>query len=721
VQYENNYESSHVFRNRIYRVLTTEYVAGEWITRPNTHGPLGMALKEEFPVLANATFLHVEPTPAVLVHNENPYSVIRGEAGSQFFEVFSFEFLQGSSQTAFEGERPIVISEDFAHKVFGAGNHDIVGQPIYERTRLWANFRSEPPYIVTAVVRIPKNTHIRFDALLNAEKTSRLGNAVRSWGAQTPYTTFVQLAAKAAFNNDIRMRMADFLTKFMPNDKRKLVFQPLTDIHLHSGVTDTNLSGELGELRYIFVFLIVALFVLLIGVINYVNLSIARGANRSREVGIRKAGGAYSHELIVQFMSESICWAVVAMLFAIVITEAVVPWFSGMMGAEFSVVYSFRTILMMLGLALFAGVCAGSYSAFYVSRFRSASGFTGSPAIGSKSALRKLLLGAQLAISIFIMLCTGIVYSQLHYIQNKDIGFDRYHVVGINTGLWYAIEEFKTEALKLANVEAVSIATQSPLGINHGSILNWEGKTDEADVACHIIYADWDYAHVFRLQMAQGRFIPATRTVWGEGGDPETFYLILNETAAKIVGIQNIFATKVNQTNVAGVVKDFNFRSFHERITPLIIRYSPEIANKVFIRINPHSQLETLNQIRALFLKFKTDNPFDFFYIEDEYKNMYQKEYRLRRIFLCFSLLSIFISCMGVFSLVAFMVEHRSKEIAFRKINGASVKDIVMLFAREFSMLTVAAFVVSSFLAWYAMNRWLHKCTEQQIEIRWNR
>ena len=718
VQYENNYESTHLNRKNIYRVLTTEYVAGEWITRPNTYGLLSKTLTEEFPVLANATFLHVEPTPTVLVYNEQPYSAIRGEAGSQFFEVFTFEFLQGSPKSAFEGDRPIVISEDFALKIFGAGSGDVIGRPIYDRTRLWENFRSDPPFIVSAVVRIPKNSHIRFDALMNAEKTSKLGAAVRSWRGNAPYTTFVQIAPKATFNDDIRTRMADFLTKYLPNDKRKLIFQPLSDIHLNPQVRDTNLSGEFGEPRYIFIFLIVASFVLLIGIINYVNLSIARGVTRSREAGIRKVGGAFRHELVLQFLSESMLWSLIAMLFALLVTEMAIPWFADIMGGEISVDYSSRTILTTLGFSLFVGLLAGSYSAFYLSKFRPALGLNGGTPTGSKSALRKLLLGAQLAISIFIMLCTGIVYSQLHYIQNKDIGFDRFNVIGINTGPWYRIEEFKDEVLKIAHVEAVSIATQSPLGINHETTLDWEGKTNDTDVPCHIIFADWDYADVFRLQVTQGRFIPATRTVWGQGGDKDTYSLILNETAARMVGIQDILTTKVRQQDVVGVVKDFNFRSFHERITPLIIRYGAEVINKVYVRINPLNRKETLAQIREVFQKFKNDTPFEYFFIADEYMNMYQKEFRLGRIFLYFSLLSIFISCMGVFSLVAFMVEQRSKEIALRKINGAQVRDIMLLFAREFSILTIVSFVVASLVAWFAMNRWMESF-QYRIDINW--
>jgi len=232
------------------------------------------------------------------------------------------------------------------------------------------------------------------------------------------------------------------------------------------------------------------------------------------------------------------------------------------------------------------------------------------------------------------------------------------------------------------------------------------------NLGCHVIWADWDYAKVFRLQMVQGSFL-SENLGWGERGDR-----VLNEAAAKIVGEQDIIGKQVNRGKVVGVMKDFNFRSFHEKIAPLIIEHNPETSEKVFIRISPHNRKETLDYIRGVFQKFKTDSPFEYFFMDDEYMNMYQKEFRLGRVFLYFSLLSIFISCMGVFSLVAFMVEYRSKEIAIRKINGAMAIDIMLLFAREFSALTVIAFVVASPFAWLAMYRWLESY-QYRIGITW--
>ena len=699
VQYENDYESAHIHRKDIYRVLTVEDAAGELIKRNTTPAPLGQELVKEFPAVANATFFNKPYYPTVLMYNEQPYSAVWCETNNQFFDVFTFEFLQGSPATAFEGELPIVVSEDFARKIFGS-NNDIIGQPLYNR---WGR---SAPYLITAVVRIPKNTHIQFDVLVDAEKISEHGGASRSWKGREYYTTFVRMAPNAAFDDATRALMSNYLVKHLPDDKRKLVFQPFADIHLRPDVVDINLSGEFGEPRYIFIFLTMAIFVLAIAIINYVNLSVARGANRSREAGVRKVYGAYRRELILQFLIESMLWSFAAMLIAFAIAEIILPWFSGIVGADLMIKYSLRTFLTAIVLPLFVGLLAGSYSAFYLTSFNPMLILKGGSSTGSKSMLRRTLLAVQLAISIFIMLCTGVVYRQLHYFQTKDIGFDRYNVIGVHTGLWYAIGDFKNEVLRNANVEAVSIAAYSPVDRNWGNKLDWDGKTTEADVACNTIFADWDYAKVFRLQMTQGGFLPDNMS-WWQSATPESHSKVLNEAAAKIAGMQDIIGTKVNNGKVVGVVKDFNFRSFHEKITQLIIEYNPETSEKVFIRISPHNQKETLDYIRGVFQKFKKDSPFEYFFMDDEYMNLYQKEFRLGRIFLYFSLLSIFISCMGVFSLVAFMVKHRSKEIAIRKINGATAIDILLLFAREFSTLTAVAFVVASPFAWLAMSRWL--------------
>ena len=712
VQYENNYESAFENRDNIYRALTIEKKSGELVKSNATPGPLAKALKEEFPSIVNATYLNIYRFPDAMVYNEQPYSVIRGEAGSTFFEIFNFEFLQGSPQTAFDGERPIVISEDFARKIFGT-NTNIIGQPIYDRFILWESFHQEKPYLITAVVRIPKNTHIQFDALMCAEKTSHVGN-FNTWSISNfhSYTTFIQTVPNANYTQDTRERLANYLKKHIPDDRRSLFFQPLTDIHLHSEVVDTNLSGEFGEPQYIFIFMIMALFVLTIAIINYVNLSIARGANRSREAGIRKVHGAFRRELIFQFLIEAMIWSLLAMIVAFLLAEIIIPWFSSVVGAQLTIEFSLRVFLTAFGLAIFVGLLAGSYSAFYLTSFRPVLILKGGSSTGSKSALRKILLGIQLGIAVFIMLCTCTVYRQLHYIQTKDIGFDRYNVIGINTGLWYEIGDFKKEILRNANVEAVTIACQSPIDLNFNAILNWEGKQSEIDEKCNIILADWDYAKVFRLQMVQGDFLPENMTWWQDATEQSTSK-VLNEAAAKMIGLNDVIGKKIIREwktyngNVVGVVKDFNFKSFHEKITPLIIEYDPEGSGKVFIRISPYNQQETLNYIKEVFKKFKKDNPFEYFFMEDEYKAMYKKEFRLGRIFFYFSLLSIIISCLGVFSLVAFMVEHRSKEISIRKINGAYIKDIMMLFAREFSILAIVAFLAVSPFALFAMNRWL--------------
>ena len=717
VQYENNYEHTHIHCKDIYRVLTVENMSGEQVKRATTPAPLGQVLVKEFPAITNATYLNVHRFPDVMVYNEQPYSAERAETNHQFFEVFSYEFLQGTPQTAFEGERPIVLSEEFAKKIFGATSGNIIGQPVYDRTRLWDNFKSEPPFIITAVVRLPKNTHIRFDVLVDAEKTSHHGNASRTWNGREHYTTFVQIAPNAAFNDATRTLLANYLTNHLPDDKRMLVFQPLTGIHLNPEVTDTNLSGEFGDPRTIFIFLTMAIFVLAIAIINYVNLSIARGANRSREAGIRKVGGAYRRELITQFLIESMIWAFTAMILAFLLAQIIIPWFSVVVGAELHITYSLRTFLTMFGLSLTVGLLAGSYSAFYLSSFRPVVSLKGGSLSGSKSTLRKTLLAVQLAISVFIILCTGVVYKQLYYIQNKDIGFNRFHVIGINTGLWYDVGNFKEEVLKNAHVEAMSIAAYSPFDMNWGATLHWDGKTSDADGDCNLIWCDPDYAEVFRLQMAQGDFL-GSHLGWRHQTSEDSRAKVLNESAAKMIGNKDIIGKNVNGGKVVGVVKDFNFRSFHNKITPLIMEYNPENAGKVFIRISPENQKATLDYIRSVFQKFKKDSPFEYYFLKDEYKALYQKEFRLGRVFLYFSLLSIFISCMGVFSLVALMVKHRSKEVAIRKINGAEVIDIVALFAREFSALTVIAFVVASLFAWFAMHRWLQNY-QYHISISW--
>jgi len=298
------------------------------------------------------------------------------------------------------------------------------------------------------------------------------------------------------------------------------------------------------------------------------------------------------------------------------------------------------------------------------------------------------------------------VYQQLFFIQNKDPGFDRFNVIRVNTGLWYAIEDFKQEVLRNAHVEAVSIAWCAPYEQRWPLDLNWDEKPPDTEARANLIFCDWDYAKVFKLQLVDGEFLPEN-IPWSYGHGAGALYRILNEAAAKIIGKENIVGTIVNSGTVTGVVKDFHFRSFHHSVTPIIMEYNPENMQNVFIRISPNNQKQTLDYIQNVFREMKKDSPFEYSFANDEYMAIYRKDFRLGKIFLYFSLLSIFISCMGIFSLVAFMVEYRSKEISIRKINGATMYDIILLFIREFSFLVCLAFVVAAPVAWYFMNRWL--------------
>ena len=705
VQYEKNYESSHKNRDNIYRVASIWKQDGELMRSAELPGLLGRALVEEFPAIINSTFFYTYRSPAVLLYNEEPFNVLKSETDKHFFELFTFEFLQGSPATAFEGQNPIIISEELAKKIFGNDINNVVGQQVRPQYH--------PPHIITAVVRIPDNTHIRFDVLIEAKKSSGWLDAYKDW-TRSMYTTFVQIDPQANLSRVAKIQMADYLKKQLPDDKRKLFIEPLKDIHLHSLVDDQNLLGDMGEPRYIYIFLTTVLFVLIIAIINYVNLSIARGATRSREVGVRKVAGAYRWQLILQFFFEAFIWSLVAMLVAFALSEIFVKWFSNVMETPLKVAYNFRTLFTMFGLSIFVALLSGGYSAFYLSSFSPSITLKGGTSTGSKSLLRKRLLGIQLTLSAFILLCTCIVYKQLNYIQTKDPGFDRFNVIHVSTGYWYDIGDFKKEVLKKTNVEAVSIAYQSPFETKMGGYIDWERKAPDTETKVNMFYADWDYAKVFKLQLLEGDFLPENMT-WWQYTNEESFSTIMNEAAAKIIGKQNIIGTKVNTTgmsvdgngNVVGVVKDFNFRTFHKKVTPLIIRYNPEAANDVFIRISPNNQKETLSYIQNIFMELRQDRPFEYSFVEDKYMAMYRKEFRMGKIFLYFSLLSIFISCMGVFSLVALMVEQRSKEISVRKINGAGVYDIIMLFIREFSIIICLSFMVAALFALFFMNNWL--------------
>ena len=716
VQYEYNYESAHKNRDTIYRIISVVEQDGETVKRTNLPEPLGRALAAEFPAVMNATYLG-NPINNVFLFNQEPVRALQLTTDKNFFDVFTFEFLQGSPSSAFEGAIPVIISEEFAKKLFGNNIADvnIVGQVIHQRIRPTVQ-REPQQYAITAVVRIPKNTHIRFDALFLAEKLYSADSNPFSWTASS-VTTFIQVN-RTAFNEVAKQQMSDYLLKHLPEDKRKLTFEPLTNIHLHSQVEmNPAIYGEMGSPRYIYIFLTLAFFVLIIAIINYVNLSVARGANRSREVGIRKMAGAYRRELILQFLFESFIWSLVAMLVAFALSEILVAWFANVIETPLTIAYNARTLLTAFGLAVFVTLLSGGYSAFYLSSSRPSITLKGGSSSGSKSQLRKTLLGIQLTLSALIILCTCIVSKQLHYMKTRDIGFDRFNVIRISTENWRGNDyaDFKQEVLRNVNVEAVTNAWQAPFEAWYSPELNWEGKNLDADATCHVCAVDWDYAKVFKLQLLEGSFLPENM-LSGENANEESRSKVLNETAAKMIGLQNIIGTHVFVGihdkvggKVVGVVKDFHIQQsrVHSTSPPMLFEYNPPVQHLVFIRISPHNQKATIEYIRNIFREFKKDIPFDYSFVTNDYMALYRNEFRMGKILLFCSLLSIFIACMGMFSLVAFMVEHRSKEICIRKINGAEMVDIISLFVREFSLLVCISFVLAAPVAWYFMHRWL--------------
>jgi putative ABC transport system permease protein len=461
-----------------------------------------------------------------------------------------------------------------------------------------------------------------------------------------------------------------------------------------------------GAIKSIYIFSTIALFVLLIACINYMNLTTARSMRRSREVAIRKVGGAGRLQLMQQFFSESVILSFMALILAVGLVWLLLPLFNDL--AEKTLTLrnlSVNMVLILVGVTLLTGIIAGSYPALHLSSIKPVSIMNrqSRPASG---IFRKLLVIFQFALSIFLIICTIFFSKQLTFLGNRKLGFQTDHIVFIpmNERLKGKFSAFRQELLSNPGISGVS-ATSNKIGTSPfwGTTLSeWEGKTRKDPIIMNIIYADCDFQQTFDLPMAAGRY-------YTPGSPVDSAGIVINEMAARQMGMAEPIGKKMfnDSTPIIGVLKDFNFRSLHKGIEPLVIIIDPQWYTGIAIRINAVGIPSTLGFIERTTKKFAPEFPYEYSFLEDEISKMYASEQRMRRLFNYFSILAIFITCLGLFGLASFSAEQRTREIGIRKVMGANSWQISYRFAREFAGLVILANLIAWPAAWFVMDRWL--------------
>jgi putative ABC transport system permease protein len=704
---ELSYDRYHQNADRIFRIVSfIKEPQHDMSKNATTQFPLGPVLKHDYPEVQEAVrFANLGRTMykngAVGFYENKVYF-----ADSGLFRVFTYQFLEGNPQTALVEPNSMVLTQSVAKKYFG-DTATIVGKTLKDDNGRVLK--------ITAVVKdVPLNSHLLFNALVSISTLPK--DFSDNWGGFGPYT-YVLLKPNtdvAAFEKKLlplyEKHMASIFGQY--NIKIHYGAQPITAIHLHSEMV--NEPEELGSIYYIYVFSAVALFMLLIACINYMNLTTARSARRAKEIGIRKVTGSLRWQLVVQFLTESVLTSTLAMLFSFLAIALLLPAFNSLAGKsiEFQTILQPANISLVLAVVLIVGLLGGSYPALYLSRFNPLTILKGTLSKSSSNVvLRRVLVVVQFSISMIMLICTWVVYNQLQYLRNKDLGFNKEQVLSLSADASYDIRSkilaFQNEISTNPHILSVSTSQSVPgswSGFNLLSIQTKNGFTQEG-VSNYAV--DENYFKTLGMQIKKGRNFSGLSDTLNS--------IIVNEKMVKYYGWDNPIGKQVRYPgdtsgfhySVVGVVKDFNQKALYNPIAPLILFYRPNNRG-IQIKLDAKNIPGTVAEIEKAWKTNLPGLPFAYTFLDENFYSQYAADQKRGKIFTTFAVLTILITCLGLLGLIAFTTEQRQKEISIRKIMGAGVGEIVTLIIRNFVLLVGLSCFIAFPVAYIFMHKWLN-------------
>jgi putative ABC transport system permease protein len=636
-----------------------------------------------------------------LTSGEKNIKAIGQYVGKDYFNIFSFKMIAGDKGKVLDAKNSIVISDELAKKLFGT-TQNVIGKDI--------RFQHDTDFFVSGVFeKVPSHSSQQFDFVLSFDylATMPAQSWVKTWGNGGPHN-FVLLKKDAdvdAFNKKI----ASMITKNSGDTTRSLYAMRFSDIYLH----DTFVHGSRvsGRDEYVNLFSLVAIFILVIACINFMNLSTAKASGRMKEVGIKKVVGAGRSNLIIQFLSESVLMAVFTTILAVGIAWLLLPQFNQLTGKEITLHFDGPLILTLLGITIFTGVVSGSYPALYLSKFNPLAILKGkfNPSV-SELIARKGLVVFQFTISVMLIVAVLVVYQQIQLIQSTTPGYNKENVIRFTSeGKLQGNEDsFAAELKTLPGVVNASFTQHNIVGRNYAtSGLTWDGNPADRNVYFEGFFGGYNFVETMGMQMVAGRSF--SKSFAADGNN-----IILNEAAVKVMHLKDPVGKTIkggnNLIKIIGVVKDFHFESLHEAVKPAFIALAQGTSPwyKMMVRIKGDHQKETVAQIQKLYEAYNPGFPFNYSFLDEAYQKQYETEVRVSMLSEYFSVLAIIISCLGLFGLVAFTAQKRQKEIGIRKVVGASVNSITFMLTRDFLKLVFIAVLIAFPLSWYLMNEWLH-------------
>ncbi|MEP6613612.1 MAG: ABC transporter permease [Mucilaginibacter sp.] len=700
VQNELSYDKFHKNAGQIYRIACD---FGDSKSAANSAGMPG-GLKAELPVIKNAVRLG-QSTATLLETGNKKFDEKRVfYADASFMDVFSYPLVKGDRATALKQVDAVLVTQEMATKYFG--NEDPIGKVIRKD--------NQENVVVTGVLaNIPANSDLQFDFILPMASLAKTFDDLKN-NTWDNFNLFDYVQLDKSFDpsapNLLRLekQIDQIFQKHSPGTKALFHLQPLTKIHLAPERLG-DLPGH-GNAQYVNIFFIIAILILVVACINFMNLATARSARRAKEIGLRKVAGAVRGQLILQFLSESVFISFLSLLLAIVIVSLFLPVFNELASRKLSIdVSDARLWLSLFGIALLTGLISGSYPALFLSGFNPVKVLKGNvKSMGGNLLFRNTLVVIQFMVSIILLVGTVVIYNQLKFIKDRNPGFEKANLLYIPmTGdIWNKQQAFKNELKQNPLTSDFTIITDLPTKLLGWTVsVNWDGKDPHSQISIPVMAVNEDFTHTFRMKLAAGRsFSRAFKT------DSNNY--MINEKMAGIMGLNASTAVGKpitlwgNKGTIVGVVKDFNFKPVQQAIEPLVMPFN-KIGGFAVIRTLPGKTNTTIQALAKISRQLNPAYPFKFDFLDQDLANLYKGEQQMGNIFNLFAALGIFISCLGLYGLSAFMAEQRTKEIGVRKVLGASVFNLVYLLSSGLTRLILIAIIIAVPLSWYAVNSWL--------------
>jgi ABC-type antimicrobial peptide transport system permease subunit len=695
--------------DRIYQVIKNSPNAdGTIYTHESTPGLLAQSMAKELPDVEYA--VAVRPEEVGIIGTAEKKIRANGQfAEKDFFKVFSLDIIEGNRLNPLGDKFSFLISDRLAEKLYGTKT-GLIG-----RTLQWSyGGEFDGSYKITGVYQsTPLNSSDHFDFLLSYELfATKEAQDIAFWGSNGMYTYLMLKPGTDVerFNQKIKNFTREKVKRLYPNDdllrwEGTIFVQRYSDKYLHNKYEDGKITG--GRIEYVRLFSIIAIFILSIACINFMNLSTAKASRRMKEIGIKKVVGASRYSLILQYLGESMMMAFAALLIALFLVISLLPAFRSVTGKDIIFHSSTSLILTAIGITFLTGVFAGSYPAIYLSGFRPATVLKGIwKGSAGESRIRKALVVFQFSISIILILAVLVIYQQMKLIQTANIGYSRDNILSFsNSGsLHQKLSPFLADLKKIPGVVQFSTINGNFLGTasHGGSGISWAGKDPTLGIEYYGNDVDYDFFETMGLQMAEGRAFSRDFA--------DSSSVIFNQSAIKAMGIKNPIGMPVKlwgeKRIIIGVVRDYNFQSMYKKISPAFLRFSPN-NETTLVKIKAGTEKQTVSSIGGLFMKYNPGLEFDFKFLDDDYRLLYAAELRVAILSKYFAALAILISCLGLYGLTAFTAEKRKKEIGIRKVIGANVKQVTLLLSKDFLKLILLSMAVTFPISWWALNAWL--------------